>query len=172
MFRRQYTIHTPACRERFTKLVEEEKEEARRKFEERARAEVFGEEPEPAAPVEEEPTEDDIIISGLADGDDGNKDDGLYEPTSDEEEGPPKGAGPAASASPVMLESSVSSKAILPTFGCPAQMSEQVPPQKAQRPWKVGNRRARRAAKRGQTSTSSAKAKFQLCMNLHVHPIL
>ena len=117
------TIHTPACRERFTKLVEEEKEEARRKFEERARAEVFGEEPEPAAPVEEEPTEDDIIISGLADGDDGKGDDGLYEPTSDEEEGPAKGAGPAASASPVMY-SSVCSKAILPTFGCPATTSE------------------------------------------------
>ena len=143
------TIHTPACRERFTKLVEEEKEEARRKFEERARAEIFDEEAEPAAPVGEEPTEDDVVISGLADDGDGDKDEVLYEPTSDEEEGPPKGAGPVASASPVMLESSVSSKAALPTFGCPAQTSEQVPPQKAQRPWKVGNRRARRAAKRG-----------------------
>ena len=35
-------VHRPACRERFTKLVDEETEEARRKFEERARAEVFG----------------------------------------------------------------------------------------------------------------------------------
>ena len=81
-------VHRPACRERFTKLVDEEKEEARRKFEERARAEVFGEEPEPAAPAEEETSEVELF----------KPDDADYEPTSEEEEGPPEGAGagPAA----------------------------------------------------------------------------
>ena len=49
-----------------------------------------------------------------------------------------------------MLESSsASANAPLPTFGCPAQPAEGTPQQKASRPWKVGNRRARRAAKRG-----------------------
>ena len=54
--------------------------------------------------------------------------------------------------------------------GLPAQASEQTSPQRASRPCKGGNRRARRAAKRGLKSTPFVRAKFQLCMNLHVHP--
>ena len=140
------TVHTPACRERFTKLVEEEKEEARKKFEEKALAEVFGEEPHPAAPAEEEATPEVELFKPEPAVPVGHE----YEPSSEEEGGPPEGAGPAAPASPVMLESSSASSSVpLPTFGCPAQTAEEIPQQKASRPWKVGNRRARRAAKRG-----------------------
>ena len=105
------------------------------------------EEPHPAAPAEEGiaseaevPKPEPAVPIGHE-----------YEPTSSEEEGgPPEGAGPAAPASPVMLESSsASANAPLPTFGCPAQTAEGTPQQKVSRPWKVGNRRARRAAKRG-----------------------
>ena len=140
------TVHTPACRARFTKLVEEEKEEARKKFEEKALAEVFSEEPHPAAPAEEEETPEVELFKPEPAVPVGHE----YEPSSEEEGGPPEGAGPAAPASPVMLESSsASANAPLPTFGCPAQPAEGTPQQKASRPWKVGNRRARRAAKRG-----------------------
>ena len=140
------TVHTPACRERFTKLVEEEKEEARKKFEEKALAEVFGEEPHPAAPAEEEATPEVESFKPEPAVPVGHE----YEPSSEEEGGPPEGVGPAAPASPIMLESSSASSSVpLPTFGCPAQTAEEIPQQRASKPWKVGNRRARRAAKRG-----------------------
>ena len=117
-------MHTPACRERFTKLVEEEKEEARKKFEEKARAEIFGEEPHPAPPAEEEVASEVEVSKPEPAVPIGHE----YEPSSEEEGGPPEGAGPAAPASPVMLESSsASTNAPLPTFGCPAQAAEETP---------------------------------------------